>query len=227
MGGCKYIVSRWFVLVNEESPHNGDIISGPIDLRINGQRLGIIRHETTLLTLPSNYCYYHQRRQWHPGTYSEWRTQIEDLWSVLTSHRVLLRTFRLNITETWADIVDMPVLESFASYLFMTINTVVPRMRGSRIMTFLQSLKEAKRRRRGPCWLPRIAFRWVCFMVSSSVVMAIITLLRNNHVTKNKKLSIGCPWVVVVMMGRRWLETVSIRVLFSVSNGPSKRNRER
>lgn len=61
-----------------------------------------------------------------------------------------LENFSL-ITETWADIVDMPVLESFASYLFMTINTAVPRMRGSGIMTFLQSLKEAKRRRRGPC----------------------------------------------------------------------------
>lgn len=42
-----------------------------------------------------------------------------------------LENFSL-LTETWADIVDMPVLESFASYLFMTINTVVPRRRGSR-----------------------------------------------------------------------------------------------
>lgn len=65
-------------------------------------------------------------------------------------HSSPLENFSL-ITETWADIVDMPVLESFASYLFMTINTVVPRMRGSGIMTFLQSLKKAKRRRRGPC----------------------------------------------------------------------------
>lgn len=48
-----------------------------------------------------------------------------------SAHSSPLQNFSL-IAETWEDIVDMPVLESFASYLFMTINTVVPRRRGSR-----------------------------------------------------------------------------------------------